>query len=88
MTPVILPQAVRAVIPPMTSVMIALAKNTSVAAAFGLAEATARMRGFTNNNADERIGIFLVVRDRLHHRRRGHLAVGATGLERTLRVAR
>ena len=59
MTLVILPQASRAVIPPMTSVMIALAKNTSVAAAFGLAEATATMRGFTNNNADERIGIFL-----------------------------
>ena len=34
-------------------------KNTSVAAAFGLAEATATMRGFTNNNADQRIGIFL-----------------------------
>lgn len=56
---VILPQAARAVIPPMTSVLIALAKNTSVAAAFGLAEATATMRAFTNNNADERIGIFL-----------------------------
>ena len=59
MTLVILPQATRAVIPPMTSVLIALAKNTSVAAAFGIAEATATMRGFTNNNADERIGIFL-----------------------------
>ena len=59
MTLVILPQASRAVIPPMTSVLIALAKNTSVAAAFGLAEATATMRGFTNDNADQRIGIFL-----------------------------
>jgi glutamate transport system permease protein len=59
MSLVILPQATRAVIPPMTSVMIALAKNTSVAAAFGLAEATATMRGFTNDNADQRIGIFL-----------------------------
>ena len=56
---VILPQATRAVIPPMTSVLIALAKNTSVAAAFGIAEATATMRAFTNNNADQRIGIFL-----------------------------
>ncbi len=56
---VILPQAARAVIPPMTSVLIALAKNTSVAAAFGLAEATATMRAFTNNNADQRLGIFL-----------------------------
>jgi len=56
---VILPQATRAVIPPMTSVLIALAKNTSVAAAFGIAEATATMRAFTNDYADQRIGIFL-----------------------------
>lgn len=56
---VILPQALRAVIPPLTSVQIALAKNTSVAAAFGMAEATATMRALTNNNADQRIGIFL-----------------------------
>lgn len=56
---VILPQAFRAVVPPLASVLIALAKNTSVAAAFGLMEATARMRFFTNNNADDRIYIFL-----------------------------
>lgn len=56
---IVLPQATRAVIPPMTSVLIALAKNTSVAAAFGIAEATATMRALTNNNADQRIGIFL-----------------------------
>ena len=43
----------------MTSVLIALLKNTSVAAAFGMAEATATMRVLTNNNADQRIGIFL-----------------------------
>ena len=59
MREVVLPQAARAVIPPMTSVLIALLKNTSVAAAFGMAEATATMRGLTNNNADQRIGIFL-----------------------------
>lgn len=57
---VVLPQAARAVIPPMTSVLIALAKNTSVAAAFGIAEAVATMRILTNNNADQRIGIFLM----------------------------
>ena len=56
---VVLPQASRAVIPPMTSVLIALIKNTSVAAAFGMAEAVATMRWLTNNNADQRIGIFL-----------------------------
>ncbi|WP_299050087.1 amino acid ABC transporter permease [uncultured Nocardioides sp.] len=60
MTQVVLPQAVRASVPPLTSVIIAMTKNTSIAAVFGLAEATARMRGFTNNNADDRILIFLV----------------------------
>ncbi|CAM3585760.1 amino acid ABC transporter permease [Nocardioides zeicaulis] len=60
MTEIVLPQAARAVIPPMTSVLIALIKNTSVAAAFGMAEAVATMRALTNNNADQRIGIFLV----------------------------
>lgn len=59
MTTVVLPQAFRAVVPPLASVLIALVKNTSVAAAFGLAEATARMRGFTNDNADARIQIFI-----------------------------
>jgi glutamate transport system permease protein len=56
---VVLPQAARAVIPPMTSVLIALIKNTSVAAAFGMAEAVATMKALTNNNADQRTGIFL-----------------------------
>ena len=59
MRAVIMPQAVRAVVPPLASVIIALAKNTSVAAAFGLLEATARMRFFTNRNADDRALIFV-----------------------------
>jgi glutamate transport system permease protein len=59
MTEIVLPQAARAVVPPMTSVLIALLKNTSIAAAFGMAEAVATMRILTNNNADQRIGIFL-----------------------------
>jgi glutamate transport system permease protein len=57
---VILPQALRAVVPPLVSVLIALAKNTSVAAAFGLLEATARMKYFSNRNADDRVLVFLV----------------------------
>lgn len=56
---VVLPQALRAVVPPLTSVQVALAKNTSVAAAFGMAEATATMRAFTNNYADQRPEIFM-----------------------------
>jgi glutamate transport system permease protein len=57
---VVLPLAGRAVVPPMANVEIALAKNTSVAAVFGMAEATATMRIFTNNNADQRVEIFIL----------------------------
>lgn len=87
MREVVLPQAFRAVVPPMASVLIALAKNTSVAAAFGLVEATARMDYFTNRNADERVQIFLVFA-------LGYIIVvevvsaGAVTLERRFRVAR
>ncbi|MGO4103287.1 amino acid ABC transporter permease [Leifsonia sp. YAF41] len=41
MTLVVMPQAMRAVIPPMMSVFIALLKNTTVAAGFSVAEAGA-----------------------------------------------
>ena len=84
---VVLPQAFRAVVPPLASVLIALAKNTSVAAAFGLMEATARMRYFTNNNADARPEIFLIFAI-------GYIIIvevmsaGAITLERRWRVAR
>lgn len=59
MANVILPQAVRASVPPLTSTLIALLKNTSVAGVFGVLEAAARMKGFTNDYADQRWGIFL-----------------------------
>lgn len=84
---VVLPQAMRAVIPPMTSVQIALIKNTSVAAAFGMAEAVATMRGLTNNNADQRTGIFLAFAI-------GYIIIvevvslSAYAIERKVRVAR
>lgn len=87
MTNVVLPQAFRAVVPPMASVLIALTKNTSVAAAFGLLEATARMRGFTNNNADDRLLIFATFA-------LGYIIIvelislGAFGLERRWKAAR
>jgi glutamate transport system permease protein len=38
---VVLPQAFRAIVPPLTSVMIALLKNTTIAAGFSVAEAGA-----------------------------------------------
>ncbi len=42
---VVLPQAFRSVLPPLASVFIALIKNTSVAAGFGITEAVFRMGG-------------------------------------------
>ena len=59
MSQVVLPQAFRAAVPPIASVQIALLKNTSVAAVFGVAEAVSQMRVFTNNFASQRVGIFL-----------------------------
>ena len=59
MAQVVLPQAFRASVPPLASVQIALLKNTSVAAVFGVAEAVAQMRSFTNDFATQRVGIFL-----------------------------
>ena len=56
---VVLPQALRAVVPPLTSVQIALVKNTSVAAAFGLIEATFRLKFFLNRSATDKIFIFI-----------------------------
>lgn len=45
---VVLPQAFRAVIPPLASTYIALAKNTSVVAIFGVPEAAYTMRKLSN----------------------------------------
>lgn len=58
MSQVVLPQAMRASVPPMANTLIALMKNTSVAAVFGVAEAVSRMRALTNNNAGDRWEIF------------------------------
>lgn len=58
MTQVVLPQAVRASVPPLASTLIALLKNTSIAGVFGVIEAVGRMKGFTNDYADQRWGIF------------------------------
>jgi glutamate transport system permease protein len=59
MTKVILPLSMRAVVPPMANVFIALTKNTSLASSFGVLEATARMKGLLNNNATARWEIFI-----------------------------
>jgi glutamate transport system permease protein len=48
---VVLPQAIRAVIPPLSNVFIALTKNTSIAVAFSVAEATSILRRLQNQDA-------------------------------------
>ena len=60
MRQVILPQAFRAALPPLTSVQIALLKNTTVAGALGVFEAFARMKSLLNDNASSALQIFLV----------------------------
>lgn len=59
MSQVVLPQAFRLTVPPLASALIALTKNTSLAAVFGIAEATFRMRGLSNDFASDRLVIFL-----------------------------
>ena len=83
---VVLPQAYRASVPPLASVLIAMIKNTSIAAVFGLMELTGRMRFFSNNSADDTT-IFLVFAA-LYIVLVELISVGAIGLERRWRAAR
>jgi glutamate transport system permease protein len=56
---VVLPQAFRTVVPPLINVVIALTKNTSIAAAFGVAELTAVTTRLANANSNAVIAIFV-----------------------------
>jgi glutamate transport system permease protein len=56
---VVLPQAFRTVIPPLINVVIALTKNTSIAAAFGVVELTAVTTRLATVNSDAVIAIFV-----------------------------
>lgn len=58
---VIIPQAVRTVIPPIINVLIALTKNTSVAAGFTVVELTSTGRRLSLNHPDQVIPILLGV---------------------------
>jgi glutamate transport system permease protein len=49
---IVLPQAFRSVVGPLANVLIALTKNTTVAAAIGVAEAAYLMRGMIENEAE------------------------------------
>jgi glutamate transport system permease protein len=48
---ILLPQAFRAVLIPMGSVLIALTKNTTIASAIGVAEAALLMKAMIENTA-------------------------------------
>ncbi|MEU2657815.1 amino acid ABC transporter permease [Streptomyces sp. NPDC007325] len=58
LTVVVLPQAFRAAITPLANVLIALTKNTTVAAAISAAEAAFLMKGMIENEADALFVIF------------------------------
>ncbi len=56
---VVLPQAFRAVIPPIVNVLIAMTKNTSVALGVGVTEATFMMKKLGNEHASQRWWLFI-----------------------------
>lgn len=58
---IVLPQAMRAVLAPMGSVLIALTKNTSIASAIGVAEAALLMKSEIELFADQIVWIFLLI---------------------------
>lgn len=58
---IVMPQAVRMVVPPLINVFIALAKNTSVAGAFFVFELFGAARQITNDRGDAVIAILLGV---------------------------
>jgi glutamate transport system permease protein len=58
---VVLPQALRTVVPPLINVVIALIKNSSIAAAFAVAELTAVGTRLANTNGDAVIQILVGV---------------------------
>ncbi len=58
---IVLPQALRSVVPPLISVLIALAKNTSVASGFAVIELTATGRGLARDYPADVIWMLLGV---------------------------
>jgi glutamate transport system permease protein len=60
LTIIILPQAGRAVVAPLGSIFIALAKNSTIVGTIGLMESSTAMKQLINENGDAVIPIFLV----------------------------
>ena len=61
LTSIVLPQAIRTVVPPLGNVWIALAKNTSIAAGFAVTDLAAAMVRLSNQNADKLLAVFLAI---------------------------
>ncbi|MCX4587837.1 amino acid ABC transporter permease [Streptomyces sp. NBC_01481] len=60
LTLIVLPQAFRSVVAPLANVLIALTKNTTVAAAIGVAEAASLMKTMIENEADALFAVFAI----------------------------
>jgi glutamate transport system permease protein len=60
LTIIVLPQAARAVVAPLGSILIALAKNATIVGTIGLAETSNAMKNLINANEGAVIPIFLV----------------------------
>jgi glutamate transport system permease protein len=58
---VVLPQAFRTVVPPLGNVLIAMVKNTSIAAGFAVTELTASLQRLSNANGGEILLVLLAV---------------------------
>ena len=56
---IVLPQAIRYVIPPLASILIALTKNTAIAEAFGVTEATYQLDSLVRDAPDALYALFL-----------------------------
>ena len=83
---VILPQAFRAVIPPLASALIAMVKNSSIAVGVGVTEATFLMKKLTNDNATDLWWIFFGFAV-LYMILVALISLAANGLERRMKVA-
>ncbi len=87
LTLIVLPQAGRAVVPPITNILVALIRNTAVAEAFGVTEASFQMAGLLRDHPSDLYWIFGGITA-------GYMvivfivAVGARLLERKVLVAR
>lgn len=55
---IVLPQAIRSVIPPVASILIALTKNTAIAEAFGVTEATYQLDSLVRDFPDALYPLF------------------------------